>query len=193
VKRFSVLVFLAVAALAYAASASAHAHVSPPVVISGESQLFTVLVPTEKENATTTTIELTPPDGFSIGSLVPTPGWTYNVDQEGSGEDAVVKKVTWSGGDVPAGAAAALQFTGSADSNKTYAFGVRQTYSDGSIVDWSGPAGSDEPAPTIEAKASLGGGSGSSTVSWIAVAVAALARVVALAGLATGTGRRNLT
>jgi uncharacterized protein YcnI len=192
VKRLLALAIVALAALASAAIASAHVHVSPPVVVSGESQLFTVLVPTEKEDATTTTVELTPPDGFSIGSLVDTPGWSFKVDREGSGEDAVVNKVTWSGGDVPAGEAAALQFTGSADANKSYALAVRQTYSDGSVVNWSGSADSEEPAATIEAKASLGGG-GSSVVSWLAVAVAAVALVVALAGLATGAGRRNLT
>ena len=42
-------------------------------------------------------------------------------------------------------------------SAKTYTFGVRQTYSDGSVVDWSGPESSDTPAPTIEASSSLGG------------------------------------
>ena len=40
----------------------------------------------------------------------------------------------------------------------TYTFQVEQTYSDGTIVNWSGPESSDAPAPTISAKSSLGGG-----------------------------------
>ena len=37
-------------------------------------QLFTLAVPTEKEDATTTKVVLTVPDGFSIDSFVAAPG-----------------------------------------------------------------------------------------------------------------------
>jgi uncharacterized protein YcnI len=184
-------VLVATAALAAASVASAHAHVSPPLVAKGESQVFTLAVPTEEENATTTKIELTPPEGFSIDSFIAAPRWKRSVAQTGSGEDAVITKVTWDGGKVPAGEATGFSFLGRADSAKTYAFGVRQTYSDGSVVDWSGPEDSDAPAPTIEAKDSLGGG-GSSIVTWIALAVAVLAAVLAAVALAAGSGRRAL-
>src|SRR5213083_2596575 len=50
----------ALAALAIPAAASAHAVVSPVVVEAKQLQFFTLSVPTEKENATTTSIELTP-------------------------------------------------------------------------------------------------------------------------------------
>jgi uncharacterized protein YcnI len=184
-------VVFAAGALVAAAVASAHAHVSPPLVAEGESQVFTLVVPTEKENATTTKVELTPADGFSIGSFVASPGWKRSVAQTGSGEDAVITKVTWDGGKLATGEAAAFSFMGTPDSAKTYAFGVRQTYSDGSVVDWSGPESSDAPAPTLEAKDSLGGG-GSSVVSWIALAVAVLAAVLAAVALAAASGRRSL-
>jgi uncharacterized protein YcnI len=183
---------VATTALAVASVASAHAHVSPPVVVKGESQVYTLAVPTEEENATTTKVELTPPDGFSIDSFIAAPGWKRSVAQTGSGEDAVITKVTWDGGKVPTGEATGFSFLGRADSAKTYTFGVRQTYSDGSVVDWSGPESSDAPAPTIEAKDSLGGGGGSSIVTWIALAVAVLAAVLAAAALAAGSGRRSL-
>jgi len=184
-------VLVATAALAVASVASAHAHVSPPLVVNGESQVFTLAVPTEEENATTTKIELTPPDGFSIDSFIAAPGWKRSVAQTGSGEDAVITKVTWDGGKVPSGEATGFSFLGRTDSAKTYTFGVRQTYSDGSVVDWTGPESSDAPAPTIEAKDSLGGG-GSSIVTWIALAVAVLAAVLAAVALAAGSGRRSL-
>src|SRR5256885_12451992 len=54
--------------------------------------IFTLSVPTEKENATTTTIELTPPSGFTIDSFQPTPGWRRDVKSTGSGDSAVVTK-----------------------------------------------------------------------------------------------------
>jgi hypothetical protein len=68
---------------------------------------------------------------------------------------------------------------------------VRQTYSDGSVVDWTGPESSDTPAPTIEAKSSLGGG-GSSLLAIIAIAVAGIAAVLGIAALLAGRGSRAL-
>ena len=192
--KLSVATLVAVlSALVLAAAAFAHAHVSPSVVPTEESQVFTLAVPTEEENASTTKVELTPPDGFSIDSFLPAPGWNRDVEQSGSGEDAVITKVTWEGGDVPTGEATGFQFLGRAESGETYAFAVRQTYSDGSVVDWNGPESSDSPAPVIEAKSSFGGGgSGSSTLAVIALIVGALAAVLAAAALVAGTGRRSL-
>jgi uncharacterized protein YcnI len=172
-----------------AAPAFAHAEMSPPVALANTLQLYTLAVPTEKEDATTTEIELTLPSGFSIDSFVPSPGWKREVQQTGSGEDAVIQKVTWSGGNVPTDDDSVFQFLGTASDAKTYTFGVRQTYSDGSVVDWSGAESSDTPAPQVEAKSSLGGG-GSSTLGIVALALAAVALVISLIGLFAG--RRSL-
>jgi uncharacterized protein YcnI len=174
-----------VAALAVATTASAHAHVTPPVALAKEGQVFTLAVPTEEANATTTKIEFTPPTGFSIDSFVPSPGWKRAVQQTGSGDNAVIQKVTWSGGSVPTGEDSMFQFIASTDAAKTYRFAVRQTYSNGKIVDWSGPESSDTPAPTVKALSSLGGGS-SSTWGIAGLIVAIVALLVALAGLASG-------
>ena len=180
------------AALVYTATAFAHAHVSPSIVPAEDSQVFTLAVPTEKEDANTTKVELTPPEGFSIDSFIPAPGWTRDVQQTGSGEDAVITKVTWDGGDLPAGEATGFQFLGRADSSRTYTFGVRQTYSDGSVVDWNGAESSETPAPVVEAKSSFGGGGGSSVLAIIALIVGAFGVVLAAAALVAGTGRRSL-
>jgi uncharacterized protein YcnI len=177
------------AGLAFASSAWAHAEISPPVTKSKTLQLFTLAVPTEKERLTTTKVELTPPSGFAIDSFVPAVGWKRQLQETGSGENAVVQKVTWTGGRVPTEEDAVFQFLASPDSNKTYTVTVRQTYSDGSIVDWTGPESSDTPAPTIEAKSSLGGG-GSSTIAIIALAVAAVAVVLSGIALAMRGGTR---
>jgi uncharacterized protein YcnI len=176
------------AALALPAAASAHAHVSPPVGLKGESQVYTLAVPTEKENLQTTQIEFTPPSGFNIDSFVPSPGWKRTVQQTGSGEDAVITKVTWSGGKVPTGEDSTFSFLASPAAAKTYTFGVRQTYSDGSVVDWNGPESSDTPSPTLEAKASLGGGS-SSTLAIVALVVGAVG--IVLGGLALVSGGKR--
>ena len=184
-RRLLGLAAITCVALAAAPAAMAHARVSPAVAVSKQLQVFDLAVPTEKENAFTTEVEMTSPQGCSIDSFAPSPGWKRNVQESGSGENTTVTKVTWSGGHVPTEEDALFQFLASTDSSKSYSFKVRQTYSDGSVVDWSGPESSDTPAPVVESKSSLGGG-GSSTLSIVALVVAAAAVVVAAAGLSRG-------
>jgi uncharacterized protein YcnI len=187
--RIALVALVALAALATAAAASAHAIVSPAVALDKKLQQFTLSVPTEKENLTTTEIELTVPSGFAIDSFEPPPaGWKMNVQATGSGEEAVVQKVTWSGGHVPTDLDAVFRFNASTTGAKTYTFSVRQTYSDGSVVDWTGPESSDTPAPTIEALSSIGGG-GTSTLDIVAIVLAGVALLVGLGGLAARGGR----
>lgn len=169
------------------AAASAHARVSPAVSVKGELQLYSLAVPTEKSNATTTKVVMTVPSGFGIDSFVPPPpGWTQHVRQSGSGDNSVVTEVTWTGGRTPTGQDSLFQFLAQPTSAKTYTFLVQQTYSDGSIVNWSGSETSDAPAPTIEVKDSLGGSSGLSTLTIVAVVVAVLALVAAAFALIGG-------
>jgi uncharacterized protein YcnI len=191
VRWTAALCAIAVAALAASATAWAHARVSPAVSLSGSLQLYSLAIPTEKEGLTTTKIVLTVPDGFGIDSFVPAPGWTQQVQSTGSGEDAVVQKVTWTGGATPTGEDSLFQFLAQPAKSGTYTFDVKQTYSDGSIVDWSGPESADAPAPTIEAVSSIGGG-GSSTLAIVAIAVGALALLVAGGALLRGGGGREL-
>lgn len=190
--RVAILLGVTGAGLAFAGSAFAHANVSPAVVLAKNAQVFALAVPTEKENAFTTQVELTPPSGFSIDSFAPAAGWKRQEQTTGTGEETVVQKVTWTGGKVPTGEDAFFQFLASTDAAKTYSFKVRQTYSDGSVVDWSGPESSDTPAPSIEARSSLGGGGGNNTLAIVALAVGVIALVVAVAGLATRSGKRSL-
>jgi len=187
--RIALGALVALAALIFTAVASAHAEVSPPSVLAGASQVFTLAVPTEKENATTTSIELTVPKDFGIDSFFPSPGWKRSTVTQGSGESAVVQKVIWSGGKTPTGEDSAFSFLAGTSGSGTYTFAVRQTYSDNSIVDWSGPESSDSPAPTIKAVSTLGGGGGSTTLDIVAIALAAVALILAGAGLLARSGR----
>lgn len=189
--RFGVFIAAVVGALTLCGAALAHADISPAVGLSGTGQLFTLAVPTEKEGLTTTQVELRPPGGFSIDSFVPSPGWSRDVQTSGSEHDSEITHVTWSGGNVPHDEDAIFQFVASADSSKTYSFSVRQTYSDGTVVDWAGPESSDSPAPVVELKSSLGGG-GSDTLAIVAIVLGAVALLVAGVGLLSGSGRRPL-
>jgi uncharacterized protein YcnI len=179
VRRTLVLALLIV--LGVPAVALGHARVSPAVSLSGQLQLFSLAVPTEKENATTTKIVLTVPSGFGIDSFVPPPsGWTQSIKSSGSGEQAVVQQVTWTGGRTPTGEDSMFQFLAQPSKPGTYTFQVQQTYSDGSIVNWTGPESGESPAPTIEAASSLGGGGGGTSVLTI------VALIVGVLGLAAG-------
>jgi uncharacterized protein YcnI len=185
--RIALGALVVLGALTFTAAAFAHAHVSPPIALAGESYVYTLAVPTEEEDATTTAIELTPPDGFSIDSFVPSPGWKRETQTKGSGEEADVVKVSWTGGSVPTGEDATFSFLGRSSDPGTYAFSVRQTYSDGSVVDWTGPESSDTPAPTLETVSSFGGGN--STLEIVAVVLAGIALALALVGLFIRGGR----
>jgi uncharacterized protein YcnI len=193
-KRTSRLVVLACASLVglvAVASASAHARMSPSVSLANELQLYSLAIPTEKANAYTTKIVLTLPKGFSIDSFVPSPGWKRVEQSTGSGENAVVTQVTWSGGHIPTEEDSLFQFLAQPSAAGTYTFHVQQTYSDGSIVDWAGPESSDAPAPTIDVVSSVGGG-GTSTLTIVALVLGALGLLVG--GIALfSRGGRSLT
>lgn len=174
------------------AVASAHARVSPAVSVSGKLQLYSLAVPTEKSGLTTNKIVMTVPNGFGIDSFVPPPaGWTMQTQQSGSGNNAVVTRVTWTGGKTPTGEDSLFQFLAQPASAKTYTFQVQQTYSDGSIVNWAGPESSDAPAPTIDAATSLGGG-GVSVLTIIALIVGVLGLLAGGFALIGGSRERTL-
>ena len=183
--KLAITAFAMIGALATASAAFGHAEISPAVVVSKHGQEFSLTVPTEKENAKTTAVELTPPAGFSIDSFAPTPGWKRDVQSTGTGGSTQIQKVTWSGGSVPHEEYAVFRFLAQTGSSGNFALKVRQTYSDGTVVDWTGGESSDTPAPHVEAVSSLGGG-GTSTLALIALVVAAAALLVGVLGLVGG-------
>ncbi|MDX6647504.1 MAG: hypothetical protein QOK40_3231 [Miltoncostaeaceae bacterium] len=186
--RLALRAAVAVASLAVVQQAFAHAAISPPIAKDKELQQFTLSVPTEKEGATTTTVEFAPPAGFNIDSFdPPPPGWKLDLQTVGSGEEQTFTRATWTGGHVPTGQAAVFDFNASTDGAKTYVFAVRQTYSDGSVVDWAGSESSDTPAVRLESVSSLGGGGGS-TLAIVALIVGGVGILIGV--VAIGTGRR---
>jgi len=176
--------------LAWAPAAFAHAAISPPVAKTGVLQQFTLAVPTEKANATTTRIELTVPSGVAIDSFEPEPGWTRQVSQTGSGESATIERVTWTGGRVPTEDDAVFRFQATlTGGSQDYVFEVRQTYSDGTVVDWNGPESSDTPSPVVEGSSLSGGPSTLLVIG--ALVVGAVGVLLGVIGLVAG--RRPLT
>jgi uncharacterized protein YcnI len=191
-RRLAVAGLTALGGLVLAAPAFGHAVVSPPVVEPSTLQVFTLSVPTEREDRETTKVELIVPKGFAIDSFAPAPGWKRSVSSTGSGESAVVNKVTWSGGATPTEEDAVFQFNATATAAQTYTFQVRQTYDDDNVVEWSGPESSDTPAPQVEARDSLGGGGGTPTIAIVALVTAGLAVLLAAVALVAGRGERPL-
>jgi uncharacterized protein YcnI len=186
--RIALGALVALAALTFTAAAFAHAHVSPSVAPSGESQVFTLAVPNETDDATITKVEITPPDGFSMGSLSPAAGWKGTAKKDGEGDEAKVLSVEWTGGSTPPGEAAFFSFLGRSTDAGDFAFKVRQTYSNGDVVDWAGPESSDTPAPVVKTISSFSGG-GTSTAAIVAIVLAGVALAVALGGLLVRGGR----
>lgn len=183
---------LALAGLVLPTVAGAHAIVGPAVSVVGRLQLYSLAVPTEKSGLTTSKIVMTVPSGFGIDSFAPPPaGWTQSVQQSGSGGSAVITRVTWTGGRTPTGEDSLFQFLALPASARTYTFGVQQTYSDGSIVNWSGSESSAAPAPTIEVASSLGGG-GTSTLTIVALLIGVLGLVAGGFALVGGSRGRTL-
>jgi uncharacterized protein YcnI len=179
-----------VVALALAPSAFAHAELFPKVIPSGDGYLLSLAVPNEKPNASTTEIQLAIPSGFDLESVASVPGWTATVGGQHvvNGQKAGGDSVTWKG-KLGGSALAVLPFTGVPKTTGQYVFTVRQTYSDGSVVQWSGSEASDTPAARIEATSGTVSGSGSGstkTIAIIALVVGALGLAVGGAGLLSG-------
>ena len=180
------------AALLLAATASAHARISPAVSVANKLQLYSLAVPTEKSGLTTTTIVMTVPAGFGIDSFAPPPpGWQMHMQTSGSGNNATITQVSWTGGRTPTGEDSLFQFLAQPATTQTYTFHVQQTYSDGSIVNWAGAESSDAPAPTIDAVSSLGGG-GVSVLTIIALVIGVLGLLAGGFALFGGSRERTL-
>jgi uncharacterized protein YcnI len=204
-KRLYVSVFAvstSVVALAASVPATAATYLSPPLVQAKERQVFTLAVQSERKGdlVPITTVELFVPAGFSIDSFAPTPGWEQDWTIQR------VQKATWSRDEADladkkerseaAEHDAVFEFFGRPAANKKYTFTVRQTYADGSVVQWGpkvewpgGPKTSAGPGPAVVAESSIGGG-GTSTLAIVALIVGASGLAVALAALMMGPGKR---
>src|SRR5215217_6231539 len=96
-RRLVVIAVCSAPALVLTSAAAAHSSISPPVAKAKTLQQFTLEVQAEKENARTTRVEVAFPDGFNVETFPATPGWKRSEFRQGSGDQAPVQSVIWSG------------------------------------------------------------------------------------------------
>ncbi len=131
-----VAVFAGIVTLALSVTASAHVTVKPAEVVTAGFRTFTISVPNEKE-ISTTTVKLVVPDELKYVQPTQKVGWSIAIDAEGSGENAEVKSITWSGNEVKAGFRDEFTFSGQVPGTATeLQWKAYQTYSDGTVVAW---------------------------------------------------------
>ncbi len=147
--------------------ASAHVTVSPKEAEQGSYQKFTVRVPSEKDSATVK-VEVKIPDNVTISRVEPKPGWTYEFVRDDSDK---VTSITWTAEGLGLGATEFGEFNIQGKVGDTIGkiiWKAYQTYSDGSIVEWTGAEGAEHPASVtriLEAAAGSNGHGGHGDVS----------------------------
>ena len=166
-------VSLAVACIALqAAPALAHVTVWPRTAAPGGFERYVVRVPNEK-NTATTRVEIHFPAEVRISSFLDVPGWNLQVLTDSAGK---ITGAVWTG-TLPPKRFVEFPFIGVNPKSGTtrLVWPAYQTYADGEVVQWTGPAGSKRPASATEL--TTRGTSGAAL--WVAI----VALVVALAGL----------
>lgn len=124
-------------------TASAHVVVKPAEVVTAGFQTFTVSVPNEKD-LPTTSVKLVLPVGLEHVSPTQKPGWSIEVEREGSGEEAMVKSINWGGNTVEAGFRDEFTFSAKVPAKPAeLQWKAYQTYADGTVVAWD-KAGEDD-------------------------------------------------
>jgi len=141
--------------------ASAHVTINPREWDAGGFARFAVRVPNETPDADTTKVVVQFPESVTSASFQPVPGWTRTVqmveletpitDEEGNETTERIDTVTWEGGEIKPGEFQefGVSFQVPDEAGATISFPSVQTYSDGEVVRWIGPEGSDEPAPAV--------------------------------------------
>ena len=136
---------------------------------------------------------MTVPSGFGIDSFVPpSAGWTQQLQQTGSGDSAVITKVTWTGGKTPTGEDSLFQFLAQPRvSEDVHLRGRSRPTRTGRSS--TGPARSPRTRPHRRSRpqASVGGG-GSSTLTIIALVVGVLGLLAGGLALLGGSRGRSL-
>lgn len=130
----------------FAGAASAHVSVVPNETSQGKYEVFTVKVPSESEEVPTTKIEVKIPDDVNITRLEPKPGWTYEVQKDGTGK---MTSVTWTaeGEGLSPIEFGMFNMSGKVGDNaKEIVWKAYQTYKDGSVVEWVGAEDAEHPA-----------------------------------------------
>ncbi|MDQ1710759.1 MAG: hypothetical protein QOE45_209 [Frankiaceae bacterium] len=171
-RRAATLALVAVAAAAL--PASAHVTVNPSTAEQGGFAKLSFRVPTEKDDASTTRLEVNLPADHPVASVSVKPhaGWTFTVTKttlakpiqsdDGAVTEAVTK-ILWSGGRIAPGEFDEFDVSVGPLPTDTdeLVFKTVQGYSDGSVVRWIDlrtPGGTEpeHPAPVLHLVAKAG-------------------------------------
>jgi uncharacterized protein YcnI len=143
-RRLSCVGAAAVTILVVAASASAHAVVRPSASRPAELQLYTLVVPTERD-VPTVEVDLKVPDGIDFLLVDKAAGWSTRLVRIGDRID----QVQWKGASVPPKFYATFTFIARNPLlASSLSWKIIQRYSDGKAVRWIGQPESDAPAAT---------------------------------------------
>ncbi|SHM89519.1 YcnI family protein [Cryptosporangium aurantiacum] len=181
-----------VVVLSLAGPASAHVTVNPSEATQGGYSALTFRVPNERDNASTTKLEVALPTDtpFASVSVKPIPGWTVAtttsklskpIEAHGTQVTEAVSRVTWTATS-PANAIQPHQFQEFSisvgplpEAEKIY-FKSLQTYSNGEVVRWieeqSGSEEPEYPAPVLTLVKSSGDAHGATSTETSEAAVA---------------------
>jgi uncharacterized protein YcnI len=166
----------AAAILLVAGPVAAHVTVQPTEAVAGSFARFVVRVPNERDDASTTRIEVRfPPLAFV--SFQDVPGWERTVEMQtldeplevfGEQITETVGTVTWSGGEIEPGEFQEFGFSARMpEEQATLEFPANQTYDSGEVVRWIGPPDSEEPAALVHGL-DLGGEEGQGQLAVLA-------------------------
>ncbi len=196
---------------ALAGPALAHVTVSSPDAKAGEEAVLTFHVPTESDTASTTKVAIQLPPFASV-SVLPMPGWQIDTHtstlakplttDDGDKVTKAVSEIDWTATSKASAIAPGQfqQFTveaGPLPEADSLAFGVVQTYSDKTVVQWNevpapgSTAEPDHPKPVLTlaadpapAAAKPASTTGPTVLAIVALVVAAAALGVAVVGRA---------
>jgi uncharacterized protein YcnI len=116
--------------------AFAHVVVKPDTVGEASYQTFSVGVPNEKDSPVVD-LRLIIPSGLESVSPNVKPGWTISLKKVGTGDDAKVNEIDWTGGSIPPEQRDDFVFSAKVPAKETtLAWKAYQTYQDGTVVSW---------------------------------------------------------
>jgi uncharacterized protein YcnI len=168
VHTFLVALAAGAALVLSATSAFAHVTVNPREATQGGYAKLAFRVPNERDNASTTKLEINFPADhpFASVSVRPQAGWTYTVDKTTLATPIkshdheiaeAVSRITWTGGAIKPGEFNEFEVSvGPLPSDvDSLTFKALQTYSDGEIVRWieeatPGVSEPERPAPVLK-------------------------------------------
>lgn len=175
-RKLAFITFVATLVFGSTGTALAHVTVQPEEAVAGSFARFDVRVPNERDEASTTKVEMELPP-LPFVSFQPKPGWKRTIEMRtldeplevfGDNITEVVGRVTWSGGRIEPGEFDEFGLSARVpEEESVLEFPTIQTYSNGEVVRWIGPADSEEPAALVTT-VDIGAGEGEGELAVLA-------------------------